>query len=49
MTAKSPQGLSRTRVVRLLNSVVDVCLVYGIDETSTRELQVRGEVLNSVW
>ena len=27
-------------VVPLLNSVIDVCLVYGIDETSARELHV---------
>ena len=30
-------------VVPLLNSVVDVCLVYGIDETSARELPVTEE------
>ena len=31
------------KVVPLLNSVVDVCLVYGIDETSARELPVTEE------
>ncbi len=31
------------QVMRLLNSVVDVCLVYGIDETCTRELEVGRE------
>lgn len=30
-------------VLRLLNSVVNVCLVYGIDETSSRELEVAGK------
>ena len=31
------------RVVPLLNSVIDVCLVYGVDETSARELPVTEE------
>ena len=30
-------------VAPLLNSVIDVCLVYGIDETSARELPVMSE------
>ena len=29
-------------VMRLLNSTVEFCLVYGIDETSTRELRYLG-------
>ena len=31
------------QVVPLLNSVIDVCVVYGIDETSARELPVTEE------
>ena len=30
-------------VVRLLNSTVNVCLVYGIDDTCSRELEVMEE------
>ena len=30
-------------VVRLLNSIVEFCLVYGIDETSTSELDILEE------
>ena len=30
-------------VVPLLNSVIDVCLVYGVDETSSREIPVTEE------
>ena len=29
--------------VPLLNSMVDVCLVYGVDETSSREIPVTEE------
>ena len=29
--------------MRLLNSIVEFCLVYGIDETSTRELDILEE------
>jgi len=36
----NPQGHQVPHVVRLLNSIVDVCVVYGIDETSTRALDV---------
>ncbi len=33
-------GKACPQVIRLFNSAVNVCLVYGIDETSTRELEV---------
>ena len=37
-------------VMRLLNSIVEFCLVYGIDETSTRELDILEEGVSlSVW
>jgi hypothetical protein len=37
-------------VVPLLNSVIDVCLVYGVDETSSREIPVTEEGdINSVY
>ena len=47
---KSPVGFPKNSVVRLLNAVVDVCLVYGFDETCARELEtpadgVSGRVL----
>lgn len=32
-------GTSSGQVIRLLNSIVDVCLVYGFDETCMRELE----------
>ena len=44
MTCVSPSLLATPpSVVPLLNSVVEVCLVYGIDETSARELPVTEE------
>ena len=36
---RSPQPLDTGQVIRLLNSIVDVCLVYGFDETCMRELE----------
>ena len=36
-------GCVPSGVVRLLNSTVNVCLVYGIDETCSRELEVLEE------
>lgn len=40
----SPSHLTTPpQVVPLLNSVIDVCVVYGIDETSARELPVTEE------
>ena len=38
-THPAPPG----NVVPLLNSVIDVCLVYGVDETSSREIPVTEE------
>ena len=35
--------------MRLLNSIVDVCVVYGIDETSTRSLDVMEEGVSCLW
>ena len=32
-------GTSSGQVIRLLNSIVDVCLVYGFDETCMRDLE----------
>ena len=44
MSAVSPtHSTTPPKVVPLLNSVVDVCLVYGIDETSARELPITEE------
>ena len=42
--AISPAPLATpTEVVPLLNSIIDVCLVYGVDETSSREIPVTEE------
>ena len=40
---KTGVGGVASGVVRLLNSTVNVCLVYGIDETCARELEVMEE------
>lgn len=37
--SRSPVAADTGQVIRLLNSVVDVCLVYGFDETCMRELE----------
>lgn len=36
-------------VIRLLNSIVDVCLVYGFDETCMRDLEAEEGVSWWVW
>ena len=47
----SPQsslsGASLTRHGKLFNAIVDVCLVYGMDE-DTRELEIREEGVSIV-
>ena len=40
-------GTSSGQVIRLLNSIVDVCLVYGFDETCMRDLEAEEGV--SEW
>ena len=36
---RSLNGSGSGQVIRLLNSIVDVCLVYGFDETCMRDLE----------